>query len=108
MNWADVERVLESSSPGVRMVLTKDKIIPPPDAGAQKSLGIPVGQSLDWRFPPRPDGAGLHVHEFPDRYEAHLDQIHPEVSTIKHLVFDLPKLFWATLSGIIVTWKILK
>lgn len=114
MNWADVERQLEfeqQQETGVsKLKIPKGQIVTPADAGAKKSLGIPVGQIAHWRFPPRPDGAGMHVHEYSDRYEAHLDRVHPEHSTVKHLVRDTPKLFWSAVAGVLsaVTWKIFK
>ncbi len=108
MNWAEVERQLETGIS--KLTIPKGEIPTPADAGATKSLGLPVGQYSDWRFPPRPDGAGLHVHEFPDRYEAHLDQVHPQASTVRHLMRDTPKLFWAAITGIVgaVSWRLFK
>ena len=110
MNWAEVERYLEQIPRGTQYTIPKGVIVTPADAGAQKSVGLPVGQAADWRFPPRPDGAGLHVHEHEDRYVAHLDAVHPEASTIKHLVRDTPKLFWSAVAGIVsaVTWRLLR
>ena len=43
--------------------------------------------------PSRPDAAcrGLHVHEFGDRWEAHLDRVHPACDLVEHLRQDAPQ-----------------
>jgi hypothetical protein len=58
--------------------------------GASDSVGLPAGQGADLRFPPDPACRGLHVHAFADRWEAHLDRVHPACDLLEHLRQDAP------------------
>jgi hypothetical protein len=88
--WADVRLQIEAS-PGSRVAV--DLGAPPPaTAGARRDLGLPVGQLADWRFPAAADCTGLHVHEHADRYEAHIDQVHPACGLVEHVRVDAPQL----------------
>lgn len=62
----------------------------PEHFGAIRSTGLDVGQLDDFRFPPLPDGRGLHVQRFPNGWSAHLDEHHPEDSPIQHARHDAP------------------
>lgn len=106
--WTDVVAALRRIPPGVRavMVVKIDELPTPAAAGAVRSLGFPAGQFEDWRFPPEPDGAGLHVRRYEDRWIAHLDTVHPEQDLPGHLMRDAP-IVWvggATLGAAVVTY----
>jgi hypothetical protein len=90
MTWADVRRQIE---PGQFVVVPRSAIAHPRDVGALEATGAPRGQSSDWRFPPAPDCTGLHVEEFGELWEAHVDAVHPKCSGIDHLRHDAPQLW---------------
>lgn len=103
--WGDVRRQLEGSPAGARVVVGLDA--PAPElAGARRDVGLPVGQLADWRFAAAADCTGLHVHEHADRYEAHIDRVHPACSLVGHVRADAPQLLvaGAALAG---TWAAL-
>lgn len=60
--------------------------------GFVRSTGINKGQLEDWRLSLE-GGAGLHVHVFDDRYEAHLDEVDPSVDLVEHLRQDAPEIY---------------
>lgn len=62
----------------------------PAHFGAVRSVGLDVGQIEDYRFPPLPNGRGLHVQRFANGWSAHLDDHHPEHSLIEHARHDAP------------------
>lgn len=96
-SWDDVADLIDKD--GGTVEINKADLPPPREAGAARSVGLPKGQDLDWRFPPRPDGSGLHVQEFSDHYSAHIDRVHPTVSVLNHLAADAPKLHTALMVG---------
>jgi hypothetical protein len=100
--WDGVRAQLEAGSAGARVVVELGAPAPGA-AGARRDLGLPVGQLADWRFPPGADCTGLHVHEHADRYEAHLDQVHPACGLVEHVRADAPQLL--VVGGALVgTW----
>lgn len=56
-----------------------------------RSLGEMKGQVSDWRSSIEGRDESVHVVEFQDRYEIHLDHYDPYKKPIHHLVFDSPK-----------------
>ncbi|MCL4314392.1 MAG: hypothetical protein M1454_01505 [Candidatus Thermoplasmatota archaeon] len=52
------------------------------------SIGERKGQSRDWRMLIEITGRSVHVLEYPDRYESHVDEFDPSVRPIEHLVVD--------------------
>lgn len=91
-SWLEVRLMLEGQPAGVQMALTRGSIAHPREEGAVRSLGWPRGQIADWRFPPTPTCRGLHVHEHPDRWVAHVDRFHPDCDPLGHLLHDAPQL----------------
>lgn len=87
--WRQVLEVL-SESPGMVLDLSKPSIPHPAQEGALASVGLPAGQTADYRFPPEPDGSGLHVHEHPTKWRVHLDAIHPDKGVLRHMRHDAP------------------
>lgn len=68
--------------------------------GAELSVGWPTGQRSDLRFPPDAACRGLHVHRFADRWEAHLDRVHPDCDLLEHLRQDAPQALVVVGTGI--------
>lgn len=79
------------------MTMPKARIASPGTQGATRSLGLPVGQHADWRWP-RKDGGCLHVRDMGDHYEAHLDRVDPGRDMLGHLRADEP-VTWTLLLG---------
>jgi len=94
-NWDEVRARLEAMPPGSRISLLRDGMPHPEASGARRDLGLPAGQLADWRFPPGEDCTGLHVHEHAERWEAHLDRVHPACSLVGHVQHDAPQLLVA-------------
>lgn len=89
--WDEVEASLRLWPPGVELVLSRQSMPHPSTAGAVTAIGLPRGQLADWRFPPAADCQGLHVHEYAERWVAHLDRVHPDCGRIEHLRVDAPR-----------------
>lgn len=90
-SWMDVRIELEAALAGTEVTLARESMAHPRDAGAVRRIGWPRGQVADWRFPPTPTCRGLHVHEFGDRWVAHLDRVHPDCDLLGHLQHDAPQ-----------------
>jgi hypothetical protein len=88
-NWNDVLTVLASQPVGTVLRFPKYWIVHPEDQGASVSVGLPVGQSADYRWR-LGDGRCLHVRDFVAHYEAHVDHVHPSVNAVEHLRRDAP------------------
>lgn len=67
--------------------------IPRPESSGlfRRSIGEPKGQIADWRASIDGSQKGMHVVEFSDRYEIHVDKFDPYKNPLKHLVYDSPK-----------------
>lgn len=91
--WQEINERLRLEPPGVSLAVDKASIIHPEDAGARESIGWPVGQGADFRFPPESDCTGLHVHDRGDHWTAHLDRVHPDCDAVEHLRKDAPAAF---------------
>ncbi len=92
--WNGVVRVLKQYSPRTVVEIPKGGLPHPRAAGLSRSIGLPEGQSSDYRALLR-GGAGLHVKDFGTHYEAHIDEVHPDVDAIEHLRVDAPGVFVA-------------
>jgi hypothetical protein len=99
LTWDDVHDELARRPPRTVLPLARGALPDPRAVGARESIGLPRGQGADLRFPP--DGArrGLHVQAFPDHWEAHLDQMHPECDFLGHLRRDAPTALVALVTG---------
>ncbi|MHB8553505.1 MAG: hypothetical protein ACYDAO_07990 [Thermoplasmataceae archaeon] len=73
--------------------VTNGKEIPSPESSGifRKSIGELKGQIADWRASIGGSDRGVHVVEFTDHYEMHVDQYDPGKNPLKHLMFDSPK-----------------
>lgn len=102
--WHQVRRHVLGLPAGTVVRYAKPAVPHPRDAGAQLSLGWPVGQVADYRFDPEHDCSGMHVHEFAAYWEVHIDRVHPRCGLIEHARADKPEaLLWggAILGGLI-------
>lgn len=99
MTWADVRaRLLEQ---GGTLVVPLSSIVHPREAGATSAVGLPRGQSEDWRFPADERCSGLHAQRFGDSWRVHVDDVHPDCSLVDHARTDAPGVWvgGATLLG---------
>lgn len=55
-----------------------------------RSIGEPKGQIADWRSSIPGSIRGIHVVEFRDRYEIHVDRFDPAKKPISHLLLESP------------------
>ena len=99
LTWDDVHDELARRSPRTVLTLARGALPDPRTLGARESIGLPRGQGADLRFPSDATCRGLHVHAFPDRWEAHLDQVHPECDLLGHLRRDAPTALVAFVTG---------
>lgn len=112
LTWNNVVAELAGRPPQTRLLLAKGVLPHPKAAGMRPSAGLPEGQIADYRHR-FTDGSGLHVQDFGDHYEAHLDKVHPETDFLQHLREDAPGVLvggaaaaGATAGGLIGgTWK---
>lgn len=91
-SWSEVIDILTRHPWRTRVKLPKGLLPHPAAAGMSSSVGIPEGQVADYRLV-LPDGSGLHVKDFVEYYEAHLDEVHPDVNWVEHLRQDAPGSF---------------
>lgn len=105
-SWDSVASFLDQN-PGESVDINKSDLPAPKTEGASRSMGLPKGQTSDWRFPSRQDGSGLHVQEFDQHWSAHIDRVHPAISIMGHLSEDAPKLHDALIfgAGVYLAWK---
>lgn len=85
---------------GETVVVPKDATPPPAEQGFRRSLGLIKGQLKDWRLA-LDSGPGIHVREYADRYEVHVDNVDPSKGIVQHLAADTPitLLFISGLAG---------
>ncbi|MEM0158436.1 MAG: hypothetical protein QW812_02870 [Thermoplasmataceae archaeon] len=77
------------------------KEIPGPQESGifKRSVGEFHGQIKDWRASVEGTEKSVHIREYLDRYELHVDSFDPYRHPVKHLAFDSPK----TLLGLLGT-----
>lgn len=103
LRWADVLAELRKRPPRTVLRVPCDAIAHPKAMGASRSVGVPRGQRLggDWRWRLR-DCAGLHVQDFGDHWEAHVDHVAPSCDLGGHLRADAPGVIVAMVVGGVV------
>jgi hypothetical protein len=69
-----------------------------------RSVGKVRGQVRDYRSSIEGSNLGIHVVEFIDHYEVHVDKFDPHKKPLEHLIFDSP----GTLLKIPVLFNIIK
>lgn len=82
-----VARLVRGEGP---LTIAKSDIAPPDACSCfESAIGLPQGEDRDWRI--ELDGCQrVHVREYADRYEAHLDQFSPSCAPVRHLLVDAP------------------
>ncbi len=88
-SWRGVVRVLRQYAPRAVVRIEKGVLSHPRGAGMSPSIGLPEGQVADFRLA-LANGGGLHVKDFGTHYEAHLDEVHPDIDLVEHLRRDAP------------------
>ncbi|MCL4345071.1 MAG: hypothetical protein M1375_00875 [Candidatus Thermoplasmatota archaeon] len=86
-----------------------EEIPRPEDSGLfKRSIGEIRGQMSDWRASLDGSTKGIHVVEFRDHYEVHVDRFDPYKKPVEHLLYDSP-IYGAVLTGVsIISISILK
>lgn len=57
----------------------------------RRSVGENKGQIRDWRLLIDTSGRSVHVLEYRDRYESHVDEFDPSIKPLEHLIVDKGK-----------------
>lgn len=96
--WDGVVARVRRERAHVDLRIAKAALPHPTGAGFVRHAGDPRGQRADYRRP-LPDGAGVHVKEFADRYEVHWDRVAPTESLLGHVVADAPH--WLLVGGLL-------
>ncbi len=65
----------------------------------RKSVGLPCGQIADYRA--NINNFCIHIKEYYDRYDIHLDRYDPKKNPFMHLLYDVPKPFLISTAAII-------
>ena len=91
-SWRGIASQLAGEPPGTKVRVEKHLAEHPKDGGLRPGVGLPVGQTADFRLT-LPDCRGLHVQDFGTHYEAHIDQTDPACDLVRHLVQDAPGTF---------------
>lgn len=91
-SWQDVVDLLGEHPWRTRVQVPKGHLPHPQAAGMTPSSGLPEGQVADYRYL-LDGGIGLHVKDFGTHYEAHLDEVHPDVDVVEHLRQDAPHVY---------------
>ena len=96
-----VARALIDGSLTLRKIDEFGNSVPGPNSSGlfRRSVGEPRGQIADWRASVEGSDRGIHVLEYGDRYEIHVDRYDPYKKPLMHVVFDSPKTGIALLIG---------
>ncbi len=70
-----------------KLVVPRDRVPHPKDSGLYLSIGL--AQKCRHYRKALPDGRGLHVHEYADRFVVHWDAVDPSVSVLRHFFEDV-------------------
>ncbi len=92
--WAAVVEVLMRRPWRNPIRVAKSQLPHPRAVGMKPSVGMPLGQVADYRYALE-SNAGLHVRDFGHYWEAHLDEVHPDVDPVEHVRRDAPVAFIA-------------
>jgi len=96
-----IAKALIDGSFTVRKIDNEGNTVPEPLPSGlfRKSIGEPKGQIADWRASLEGSDRGVHVLEYRDRYEIHVDRYDPYKNPLKHVIYDSPKTGMALLIG---------
>ncbi len=99
--WLDIANILTHRPAQTFVRVEKHQALHPRCAGFTHSIGIPRGQSADFRLT-LSDCRGLHVQDFGTHYEAHIDQVDPACGVVDHLAANAPEMLVAAGAGALV------
>lgn len=85
---AIIQEVLEYPA-HTDLAVSKSDVTNPLDWEFTVGGGKSVGQMSNYRVG-LPDGRGIHVKEYEDRYQVHWDKVDPERNPVGHLLSDAP------------------
>lgn len=85
--WSAVALAVMALPQHGRLLVPRDRVPHPAAAGLYRSRGL-ARRCRHYRHR-LPDGRGLHVHEFADRYVVHWDAVDPSVSLVRHFLRDV-------------------
>lgn len=97
--WDGIVARVRQCAPHADLRISKDAVSHPTVEGFVRHTGDPRGQRADYRRP-EPDGAGIHVKEYADRFQVHWDRVDPTGSRRamwNHVVADAPH--WLLFGG---------
>ncbi len=83
-DWKEVACLLNQEEPGSVLRIPKRRLPHPAEGGARPSIGMPEGQSADFRIN-LSDSRCLHIRVFAGHYEAHLDHVDPASNLHAHM-----------------------
>lgn len=98
--WNAVYDEVAKHPSGTRLRFPKWSLPHPQEAGAHVSVGLPLGQSADYRFAPDDACRGLHVQDFGETWIVHLDRVHPACDVVEHVRQDAPQAWLAGGTGL--------
>ncbi|MHB1260627.1 MAG: hypothetical protein ACYC2H_02800 [Thermoplasmatota archaeon] len=81
-----------------KLVVPRDRVPHPKDSGLYLSIGL--AQKCRHYRKALPDGRGLHVHEYADRFVVHWDAVDPSVSVLRHFFEDVTHAVSRRLRGV--------
>jgi hypothetical protein len=70
-----------------KLVVSRTGVPHPRDSGLYASIGL--AQKCRHYRKALPDGRGLHVHEYADRFVVHWDAVDPSISVVRHFLEDV-------------------
>lgn len=70
-----------------KLVVARAGVPHPKESGLYPSIGL--AQKCRHYRKALPDGRGLHVHEYADRFVVHWDAVDPSVSVVRHFLHDV-------------------
>lgn len=101
LTWRQVARHLANNGDSACLRVPKWQVEHPQAGGMKSSMGLPVGQIADWRFP-KPICHGLHVREYESYYTAHIDRANPNCDPVGHMSLDAPAIGGGAALGALV------
>ncbi len=87
--WNAIRDELRLGEKGQVLHVPIDRVEHPLDVGMETAIGLWKGQRADYRWS-QDNCTCLHVHDFGNHYEVHLDEVDPDCHPVLHLLRDAP------------------